>query len=310
MELLYFFEKLRTPLLNDINQAFTYFGEELVTLAAILIILWCVDKYFGRYMLFVGVMGIMTNTLLKCIFRIPRPWAFDSNFTIVESARAAATGYSFPSGHTANAAVLFWSLAVLVKNKILKTVFIAIPFLVAISRMYLGVHALLDISVSLTLSAVLVAGGHYIYKKLSNRTWLCFITGSAVVVLALISVVIISIINIQLSEDILVQSGLEDAYKVLGLAAALPAVCILDDKYIKYPTTGKWGYQIAKLLVGTLLVVAVKELLKIPFCAIIPGNPIAEFIRYFAVAMTGGLIVPWMFTLVLKKLNSNTTVSS
>ena len=40
---------------------------------------------------------------LKITFRIPRPWVLDPLFEPVESAIEGATGYSFPSGHTAAA---------------------------------------------------------------------------------------------------------------------------------------------------------------------------------------------------------------
>lgn len=51
------------------------------------------------------------NQFLKLLFRIPRPWVRDPDFTIVESARAQATGYSFPSGHTQNAVATFGGIA-------------------------------------------------------------------------------------------------------------------------------------------------------------------------------------------------------
>ena len=302
MDFLYALEKIRTPFLDVIFQSFTYLGEELITLAAILIILWCADKYFGRYMLFVGVVGIMANTLLKCIYRIPRPWLIDPNFTIVESAREAATGYSFPSGHTANAAVLFWSIALMVKNKALKVIFLIIPFFVAFSRMYLGVHTPLDVGVSLGISAVLVFGGYYLYKKMNNRTSHCFIGGLISTVLAVVCVIIISSLYYnKYPDDVLIKSGLTDAYKVLGLAAALPIVCILDDKYIDYTTKGKWRFQLLKLVIGTGVVVAVKELLKIPLNIILPENPVTGFIRYLIIAVLGGVLIPWLFTYVVKK---------
>ena len=48
----------------------------------------------------VGFFGTLVNQFLKLVCRVPRPWVRDPNFTIVEAARADATGYSFPSGHT------------------------------------------------------------------------------------------------------------------------------------------------------------------------------------------------------------------
>ena len=91
MEVLYFLESIRNPVLNVLMQGITELGGEVVFLAAAIIIFWCVDKKCGYYMMTVGFSGIIVNQFLKLWFRIPRPWVKNPGFTIVESARAAAT---------------------------------------------------------------------------------------------------------------------------------------------------------------------------------------------------------------------------
>lgn len=102
MQLLYALAELRTPFLDALLGALTNCGGELVFMAAAIIVFWCVSKSCGYYMLTVGFVGTIVNQFLKLVFRIPRPWVKDPDFQIVESARAEATGYSFPSGHTQN----------------------------------------------------------------------------------------------------------------------------------------------------------------------------------------------------------------
>ena len=96
MQLLYALESIRTPVWNALMSAVTHLGEETVFMAAALFVFWCVGKRQGYYLLAVGFAGTVLNQFLKLLFRIPRPWVLDENFTIVESARAQATGYSFP----------------------------------------------------------------------------------------------------------------------------------------------------------------------------------------------------------------------
>ena len=91
---------------------------------------WCVSKEEGYYLLFVGFFGTVLNQFLKLLCRIPRPWVLDPNFTIVESARAAATGYSFPSGHTQNAVGTFGAMALRTERKWVRGVCIALIVLV------------------------------------------------------------------------------------------------------------------------------------------------------------------------------------
>ena len=92
----------RCGALDTFFSGLTYFGSEIAFMAAALLIFWCVDKRQGYYVFLVGALGTVCNQFLKLAFRIPRPWVLDPDFQIVEAARADATGYSFPSGHTQN----------------------------------------------------------------------------------------------------------------------------------------------------------------------------------------------------------------
>ena len=156
MELLYFFEKIRIPGLNEFMLAITTLGEETAFLVIALILFWCIDKYVGYYTLSVGFIGTIANQFLKLWFRIPRPWVLDENFTILEQAREGAGGYSFPSGHTQSAVGTFGSIAATAKHKRIRIACIVIAALVAISRMYIGVHTPLDVGVSVLVAAVLI----------------------------------------------------------------------------------------------------------------------------------------------------------
>ena len=148
MQLLYALAKLRTPFLDTVLGALTNCGGEIVFMAVAIIVFWCVSKSCGYYMLTVGFVGTIVNQFLKLVFRIPRPWVKDPDFRIVESARAEATGYSFPSGHTQNVFASFGCLGRWTKRTWLRVVCAVVIVLTAFSRMYLGVHTPLDVGVS------------------------------------------------------------------------------------------------------------------------------------------------------------------
>ena len=156
MEFLYMLEKIRIPILNEFMLAITTLGEETAFLIIALVLFWCVDKYIGYYTLIVGFVGTITNQFMKLLFRIPRPWVLDSNFTILEQARQAATGYSFPSGHTQSAFGTFGCIAYTTNNKTLRIVAIIIPILVAFSRLYIGVHTPIDVGASILVALALI----------------------------------------------------------------------------------------------------------------------------------------------------------
>ena len=117
MDILYALEKIRTPFWNGVMSAVTQLGGEVIFIVAAVVVFWCVSKWEGYYLMTIAFCGTVLNQFLKLICRVPRPWVRDPNFTIVESARAEATGYSFPSGHTQSAVAVFGSVAMVTKKK-------------------------------------------------------------------------------------------------------------------------------------------------------------------------------------------------
>ena len=169
MKVLYALESIRTPWLDTVMAAITHLGEETVFMVAALVVFWCVSKRQGYYLLAVGFAGTVLNQFLKLLCRIPRPWVLDSDFTIVESARAQATGYSFPSGHTQNAVGTFGGIARFTRRKWVRAAAVIVAVLVPLSRMYLGVHTPLDVGVAAVIAVVLVFALYPLMERSDSR---------------------------------------------------------------------------------------------------------------------------------------------
>ena len=155
MEVLYWFESIRCPALDFFFSLITRLGEETFFLILALGLFWCVDKRKGYYLMAVGFVGTIINQFLKLAFRVPRPWVRDPNFTIVESAREGATGYSFPSGHTQTAVGIYGGLARSGRGWA-RWASLLLAVLIPISRLYLGVHTIWDVGVSAVIGLALV----------------------------------------------------------------------------------------------------------------------------------------------------------
>ena len=158
MKVLYWLESIRAPWLDAVMLAISQLGGEILFMAIVIALFWCTDKRKGYYLMTVGFFGIVANQFLKLVFRVSRPWIRDPEFTIVEGARAGATGYSFPSGHTQNAAAVLGCPARMARKKGLKITLWVLYALVGISRMYLGVHTPYDVGVGVVMGLVLVFG--------------------------------------------------------------------------------------------------------------------------------------------------------
>ena len=289
-------ESIRIPALNVFFSGITYCGDEIAFMVAAFALFWCVNKRTGYYAFLVGLFGTVGNQWLKIACRIPRPWVLDPNFTIVESARAAATGYSFPSGHTQNAVGTYGALAVMTKRKWVRGVCIALIVLVPFSRMYLGVHTPLDVGVAFLMAAALLALFYPVFRSeqamAKGMPWLL----SAAVLLAVAFTFYMGGLRVDAAslDGSNFAHAQENAYKLLGAVIALLPVYFLEKRYVKFETGAVWYAQIAKLVLGLGLAMAVKSVLKAPLNALLPGG-LGDAIRYFVLVLFAGCIWPMTF---------------
>ena len=293
MELLYLLEKIRFPALDTLMLLLTRFGEETAFLVAALIVFWCVDKRKGYYLMSVGFIGTMLNQFFKLLFAVPRPWVLDPEFTIVEAAREAASGYSFPSGHSTSAVGTFGCLAVITERKWLRRIWISIAVLVPISRMYLGVHTPEDVVVGAAIALLFV----YLLRPMMTfrkQQGMKDIIGMMLVMaLGLLAYVELW----QFPEDMdphNLQSGLKNAYTMLGCLTGVAAVYTLEKKYVNFETKALWWVQILKVVLGLAAVLAVKEGLRAPLEVLLPVYP-ARAVRYFLIVVMAGFLWPMTF---------------
>lgn len=295
MGFLYLLEEIRNPILDAFFSVITHIGEETVFLAVALIFFWCVNKREGYYILITGLIGTVINQAAKLLFKIPRPWVKDPSFTIVESARAEASGYSFPSGHTQNAAGTFGAIGRFSKNAPVRIISICVIVLVAFSRMYLGVHTPLDVCVSLVIGGILVFG---LYPMFSKDERFAKFMPYLVAVSVLITVGLV--LYVFLMSDVGVDphnlaSGRKNACTLLGCTLALVPVYILDRRYIKFETKAAWYAQIIKLTVGLFGVLVIKAGLSSPLVSLFGNEYIARSVRYFLTVMFAGTLWPMTF---------------
>ena len=296
MQFLYLLESIRNPVLDFFFSLITYCGDEVIFMAVGMIVFWCFSKNEGYYLLCVGFLGTVINQFLKIVCRIPRPWIKDHNFTIVESAREAATGYSFPSGHTQSSVGLFGGVARWNKNKILRITMIALCVIVPFSRMYLGVHTPADVLVSVAIALLLIFVGYPVFNKaISSPKKMYCVFGALALVMA---VYLCFVCFYKFPADIdphNFESAQKNGFTLMGCILGIFAVYTVDIKWTKFETKAVWWAQIIKAAVGIGLVLTAKELLKIPLNAIMPANTWARLVRYFLMVIVGGVFWPMTF---------------
>lgn len=298
MSFLYWLETLRNPVLDTVMSAVTLLGDETLFMVIAMAVMWCINKHEGYYLLSVGFLGTQINQLLKVTFRIERPWVRDPAFQAVEVAVPAATGYSFPSGHTQSSVGTFGALARWHSRKALRIVCALLCVLVPFSRMYLGVHTPLDVGVSFLIALVLVFGLYPLVRRAeatpNGMRWIIL----AMLAVSLAQAIYMSITLHGAAEEEL-QSGLKNAYKMLGATCGFLVAYELDVRLIRFDTNAVWWAQLLKVALGLALTLAVKELAYLVF-GVIPSEPFNRCLAYFVLVIFAGAVWPLTFRFFAK----------
>ena len=296
MDILYALEKIRTPFWNGVMSAVTQLGGEVIFIVAAVVVFWCVSKWEGYYLMTIAFCGTVLNQFLKLICRVPRPWVRDPNFTIVESARAEATGYSFPSGHTQNAIGLFGGMARWGGRRWVRLGLTALALVIAFSRMYLGVHTPADVGVSLVLAAALVLGLYPLMRRAQEKPRYMGYVLAAMLVVSGAFVVFVEAYGFSADTDAEnLASGIGNAWKMLGAVAGMTLAWLLDRRYIHFETQAVWWVQVIKVAVGMALLLAIKSGLKAPLLALLDHEGLAGGVRYFLLVLVAGAVWPLAF---------------
>ena len=295
MEVLYALESIRVPWLDTAMAAITHLGEETVFMVAALFVFWCVSKRHGYYLLAIGFAGTVLNQFLKLLFRIPRPWVLDSDFTIVESARAQATGYSFPSGHSQNAIGTFGGIARFTRRKWVREAAIVVAVLVPLSRMYLGVHTPLDVGVAAVIAVALVFALYPLMERSDSQHGVMGAVLAVMLALAVGYLLFVSLYPFPADVDAAnLASGVENAWKLLGATVGMLVGWWLDVRFIHFDTRAVWYVQLIKLVGGLALLLGIRAALKAPLAAAL-GAGAGGAVRYGVMVLFAAAVWPMVF---------------
>ncbi len=297
MELLYLLESIRNPVMDTLMLIFTEFGNEMLFIVFGMLMFWCVDKKQGYFILLTGFFGVYINQFLKIACRIPRPWILDPNFTIVEAAREAATGYSFPSGHTQTAVGCYAGLAVCRKERWVRAVGIAMAVIIPFTRMYLGVHTPYDVGVSIAVALALVFILWALFKRFDDTPRLMFPLMGILSALGIAFLCYVGLAEFPADIDLDNYShALENGFKFLGCILGMWIIYILDLRCIHFETkTATWWAQVLKLVVGFVLLLGVLEGSKPLWKALFGDALVTHTIRYFLTVLFAGAVWPMTF---------------
>ncbi|MEA4811513.1 MAG: phosphatase PAP2 family protein [Anaerolineaceae bacterium] len=144
--------------LQGLSKLLSFLGTETFYILVMPAVYWCVDALAGLRLGMILVLSGTLNGLLKLIFKMPRPYWVDSRVKSIGHEKS----FGLPSGHAMNAAALWGQLSREFRQRWITWACIALIVLIGLSRLVLGVHFTLDVTLGWVLGlAVLLLFNHY-----------------------------------------------------------------------------------------------------------------------------------------------------
>ena len=278
----------------------TWLGELNTAIVLMALIYWCVSKDYGAYFLMGWSGNRLVNGALKVTVCAYRPWIRDARIVPYGDSITTATGYSFPSGHTMNAATLFGGGAVRKDiPRALRVVLGVIMLLVGFSRLFLGVHTPQDVLVGI------VAGSLVMFLTLKLMQWVDAHPGKDLLVLCVgvalaIAVAIYAAVKPypELRDEagkLLVDGAkmANDTFKGVAWCVAFLTGWVLERRFVRFSTDIPMMKRISRLVFGLLSYYAV-SLIFVPlvkdWISGVPGTVVSCYLQMFYVSF----IFPWL----------------
>ena len=295
-------EKIRNPFLDFLFLTLTRLGEEVIVLGIICIFYWCLNKNTAYRLGIIFFSSGIAVQNLKVAFAVQRPFIIDPTLNPCQQALPAATGYSFPSGHTQSATALYGFFGISSAKRPIKAVCFSAVFLVAFSRLYLGVHTIFDVGVSFVITFALVLITNRFYPKFSSGRYDLQIA----VTLAGVSVFTAVFSYLLAFSGHAETVQIYDCFKSAGAGLAFGIGFYTERKFIRFdPGKGSLLFHAVKLVIGVAGALLIKSLPKL----IAENNLAVDFSRYFLAVIFVTVIYPLIFSAVSDKMFGKSELS-
>jgi membrane-associated phospholipid phosphatase len=265
---------------------------------------WCINKGLGRALGYVLAVSYTLNLMVKHLVRNQRPFWDDPGLALAEE-----RSYGIPSGHAQGATVFFGLLAMFIRRAWAWVLAIVLIFLIAVSRIYLGVHDIEDVVAGIVLGILVLLGyavwNRYFVAKFNNR-----ILGQRLLIAFAVPVILMIVYGAGLllldppqrppqfeqfvgSAE---RQSWEDSATIFGLLMGLGIGFIMESSRIRFMVDGSIGRRALRYLVGIAGMLVLWRGLGV----IVPDDPLAlavplRFLHYLILSLWLSYYAPWVF---------------
>ena len=288
------------PVAEKICPILSMLGEEYVLIAVFAVFYLWLNKEAGRFIGTNFVTGLVWNPFIKNIFLRFRPYAVHEGIKCLKPVEPnaplndyAAQGYSFPSGHSCNAAAMYGGIAAFFKKWWLWLLAGFLMLLVGFSRVAVGVHYPTDVMAGWALGLLLILIVSALQKVIKKK-WILFL----ILTLAAVPGWFFCASN--------------DFFTGFGIQVGFFCGMLFDDRFVRFNDTRNVLYGILRVLGGMGIYLGLGALLKLPFPKEVreANDFLAHLIRagrYAVTTFTVSGLYPMLFNVVDKKLDKKKT---
>jgi len=286
IELNVWLQSFSNPFLDTLFKAFTFLGNEEFYLVLPPLLYWCFDKYIGTRLTILFLLSSYLNQDLKDLFKVPRPFIRAPDKVRALISLEEPITYCFPSGHSQSTAVVWGYLATQIRKRWAWIVALVIPFLVGLSRIYLGVHHPMAVLGGWAIGVLLILLGLWLIPVVGK--WLARGGLSAQIPLAFAVPLALFLIH-----------PVEGTASTMGTLIGMGIGVALERRFVGFSARGAWWKRVLRLLLGLVVLLALYLGLK----AVFPGVEEAgwwpgltlRLVRYGLVGLWAGWLAPWLF---------------
>jgi membrane-associated phospholipid phosphatase len=287
IEILKWFQHISTSFLDIVAELITMLGEQYLLIIIVVFVYFVYNKKLGEIFAYSVIVSATLNNTIKGIFQAKRP--FEVNPDIINKRPETSTGFSFPSGHSQNAATFYTSLGFILRKKWTWIVFGIIISLVGLSRMYLGVHFFRDVILGIILGIGMAFLGQYLFNKFGDNP------RSKIILLGITALVFLPFLIIFYKSDYEALGKFKDFYTTYALYIGFAIAIIIENKYVNFTCDTALSKRIYRFVIALFLFIAIQFGLKSVFPA---ENIFFDMLRYFL----NGFVTLGLFPLTFKSL--------
>ena len=295
---------LKTPM-----EVFSFFGTENFFLMLLPALYWCMEAGIGLRVGIILLLSSSVNDALKITFHGPRPY-----WTSMDVIRyASESSFGVPSGHAQIAIGVWGMMAASIRKWWGWLIATLIILLIGISRLYLGVHFLLDVVLGWLIGALLLWLVLRFWKPVAawlksmslGRQILTYFLGSlALILFSLIPFLWLKITNWQppqaWAEYAIDAVSLSGALTTAGTLFGLLTGLAFFNRQGGFSTDGPVWKRTLRFVVGVVGILAFYVGLDLLFGLISPDAEavlpyILRYIRYTLVGAWVSAGAPWVF---------------